>query len=364
MGQTITSFIDFKTFFTILIGSGGLILSVIPVFFGHSILIFISNYFKYKYYQIYNKNTVNLILKEFATYSSIRTENNGPSGLFVGWFYIGYVKMSIKKQEGIELILFCSDELYKKFSKKVQNMNSDDDNDDDDNKNNSKSSVQSIEQWRKTKDKWSAPEYNKALDINVSHIEPTIKQNECIDKIISTLNIKSNSGIYIIYGPPGEGKSYLSICLTKKLNGHLCNTYNPTEGYDFLNNLCTAINTLDKNKPLIVCIDEIDVILKKMHKNSCPKSFLQKIFNFINFSSNPEEKNCEVYDKGSWNRFTDDIQLGTYPNTIIICTMNESPEYIKKLDHSYIRDGRINAILDMTSNQNKAAKKKKRFRFF
>lgn len=44
--------------------------------------------------------------------------------------------------------------------------------------------------------------------------------------------------------------------------------------------------------------------------------------------------------------------------------MNESPEYIQKLDPSYIRDGRINAILDMTSNENKAAKKKKRFGFF
>lgn len=359
MGQTISSFIDFKTLFTILIGSGGLILSVIPVFFGHGILIFISNYFKYKYYQIYNKNTINLILKDLATYSSIKTENNGPSGLFVGWLYIGYTKVTIKKEDKSELLLFCSDELYKKISKNTQNMNSDDDDE-----NNSESSAQAIEQWRKHKDKWSAPEYNKGLSINASHIEPTSKQNECMDKIIATLYKGSNSGIYIVHGPPGEGKSYLSICLVKKLNGHLCNTYNPNEEFDFLNNLCTSISTLDKNKPLIVCIDEIDVILKKIHKNSCPKSFLQKIFNFINVSSNPAEKHCEVYDKGTWNRFTDDIKLGAYPNTIIICTMNESPEYIRKLDPSYIRNGRINAIFDMTSDENKAAKKKKRFGIF
>jgi hypothetical protein len=55
MGQNISSFIDFKTLFAILIGSGGLILSSIPLFLGHGILIFISNYFKYKYYQIHNK---------------------------------------------------------------------------------------------------------------------------------------------------------------------------------------------------------------------------------------------------------------------------------------------------------------------
>lgn len=251
MGQTISSFIDFKTLFAILIGSGGLILSTIPIFFGHSILIFISNYFKYKYYQIYNKNTVNLILKEFATYSSIRTENNGPSGLFVGWLYVGYAKIATKKQERTELKLFCSDELYKKFSKRIQNMRSEDDEDD------SESSIEVIEQWVKFKERYSSPEYHKGLDINVSDIEPTPKQVECIDKIIDSLNKKSNSGIYFAFGPPGEGKSYLSICLTKRLKGHWCNTYNPTEGYDFLNNLCTSINTLDKNKPLIVCIDDL-----------------------------------------------------------------------------------------------------------
>ena len=55
-----------------------------------------------------------------------------------------------------------------------------------------------------------------------------------------------------------------------------------------------------------------------------------------------------IHDKTSWNQFFDRFDRKYYPYIIIIMTTNEIPDYINKMDLSYIRDGRVNQIFHVT----------------
>jgi hypothetical protein len=37
----------------------------------------------------------------------------------------------------------------------------------------------------------------------------------------------------------------------------------------------------------------------------------------------------------------DEIHIGMYPHMILLLTSNKSPEFIRELDPSYIREGRV-----------------------
>ena len=145
-----------------------------------------------------------------------------------------------------------------------------------------------------------------------------------------------NRGIFIIHGKPGNGKSFMSFCLAKELNASLCRSYNPTKPNDTLLKIWSEAKPTKKN-PLIVVIDEIDLIFKEFHK--------------IQLFYSKSEYAQEVSNKESWNRLCDDLQWGFYSNTIIIGTMNESPNKIKKLDQSYIRDKRVNGVFSMDNQE-------------
>jgi hypothetical protein len=43
----------------------------------------------------------------------------------------------------------------------------------------------------------------------------------------------------------------------------------------------------------------------------------------------------------------DEIQRGMYPNIILLLTSNKTPDFIRSLDPSYIRDGRVDLTFEM-----------------
>jgi hypothetical protein len=287
---------------------------------GHVFLILIKKYFQY--HIITNEDTINIILEEHCKNSSITIENDEPRGLFFGWYYIGYTKWDVKKDEMPELIFICTKKTYNKITQKIKE--SEDKNDTDN------SCI--VDHWDKREYYWGGCRYIKS-EFNVSNLLKKLnqKQEEAIQKIKNAYILNNNKLICILHGKPGTGKSYTAFGLLKEMNGSYCCSYNPTKPADTLQLLHSKVHP-KKNKPLIIVIEEIDCIFKEISGNGI---------------RDKEYRPREVFNKESWNRLCDKIQWGLYPNTIIIGTMNENPENIRKLDQSYIRDDRVNVIFSM-----------------
>jgi hypothetical protein len=89
-----------------------------------------------------------------------------------------------------------------------------------------------------------------------------------------------------------------------------------------------VINPTPK-KPLVLLLDEVDILLNKIHKQD-----------IIMHKNSP----IQVYNKTTWNNMIDKIDYGLYPNVILIMCSNLSERDIQQLDNSYLRHGRIDLI--------------------
>ena len=72
----------------------------------------------------------------------------------------------------------------------------------------------------------------------------------------------SNKLIIYLYGDPGAGKSTIGYLLAKDLHCHFCDTWNPSDPNDNLDNVYNDIYP-DCNKPLILVLEEFDIIIDK-----------------------------------------------------------------------------------------------------
>ena len=151
-------------------------------------------------------------------------------------------------------------------------------------------------------------------------------QERVVEKIEGLFMKKPYLSI-LLHGKPGSGKSILGLFLAKKFNGMYCDTMNPFGPGDTLHNIYSEAE-VDKKHPLIIVLDEIDIHLEALHKGI------------------PMHKNLDILvkDKTGWNRMLDAIQKGMFKHLILVCTTNKTPEYIKSIDPSYIREGRMDAI--------------------
>ena len=129
----------------------------------------------------------------------------------------------------------------------------------------------------------------------------------------------------MISGDIGTGKSYFSYILARKLNCYLCDDFNPTEPAESITNLYTS-KKLSGDEPLIVLIDEVDVMIKNIHENRIKPHKHYPIL---------------TRDKMSWNSFLDKISYGIFPHLILIMTSNIDKSRLDRYDASYLRQGRV-----------------------
>lgn len=132
-------------------------------------------------------------------------------------------------------------------------------------------------------------------------------------------------------GPPGSGKTFFAYLMAQKLDCYLCDTYEPylpSSCFMEVYNSCK----LTPQKPLIVVLDEVDILLSKIMKPQ----------------PTTHEKYCrEIHDKLSWNSFMDKIDYGLYPYVIFIMNSNLSKERVmSKTDQSLLREGRIDISVE------------------
>lgn len=156
--------------------------------------------------------------------------------------------------------------------------------------------------------------------------EPRPAQVAVIDHIVAHQKRVGHT-VALLYGPPGTGKSMIGVLLAARLGGTYSNTLRPWQPGDTLAGLYEEAEPTAE-KPLVVVFDEVDSALVAIHAGVPPHKALP----------------IATGDKPGWNRFLDEIGRGMYPHLVLLMTTNRSPEFIRELDPSYIREGRVDAI--------------------
>jgi SpoVK/Ycf46/Vps4 family AAA+-type ATPase len=158
---------------------------------------------------------------------------------------------------------------------------------------------------------------------------PTEEQAALIVKIKANQK-KHRHTVVLLHGPPCTGKSMMGVLLANEYGGNLCETLKPWQPGDSLGLLHAEVEPTPE-KPLIIVFNEIDAALLKIHEGIAPH----------------EKIPIAVADKTGWNGMLDNIDRRMYQDVILIMTSNRDPEFIDALDPSYIREGRVDLIVEM-----------------
>ena len=286
--------------------------------------------FGIKLYKVNDKEMFTKISSKIKN-SSMIDDNDKPLGIFIGKYYFGFFASDGKEGKQI-LYIICAQTMYDNLIGKPIN-----------------SVVKSIDSSGNEiiveKNKEIINVYNRRGNyfwmqylkrtLDVSQFTATEKQKNIIDDIsmfYHSINNLHNRVVTYIFGEPGSGKSMISILMTKIMKGSLVKTFNPTDPGDSFATLYADISPT-KDKPLIVVLDEVDILLEKIHAQGiAPHKHIP----------------IQITDKRTWNDFLDDINIGFYPNLIIIMTSNISRNEIgKKYDISYLRENRVHLSYEL-----------------
>jgi hypothetical protein len=159
---------------------------------------------------------------------------------------------------------------------------------------------------------------------------PKVQQAAIVADIIAHHKKFRHTVVYL-HGPPCTGKSMIGVLVANEFGSSFCNTLKPWQPGDTLGTLHSEVEPKFM-RPLVLVFDEFDTALTKIHTGIAPHPKIPIV----------------VADKPGWNHMLDEIQRGMYPDLILIITSNKGPDYIRSLDPSYIREGRVNMIFEMT----------------
>lgn len=173
---------------------------------------------------------------------------------------------------------------------------------------------------------YNYPDFDRR-QITVHSVRPTADQSRILAKIQDAFQAKSHI-VALLHGPPGTGKTIIGMLLAKTLKGTYSNSLRPWEPNNGLAALYACIQP-SASDPLIINMDEFDTSLIKIHEGTIQQS---------------KHVRTEVANKSGWNHMFDEIQRGMYPHVILLLTTNRTPDFIRGLDPSYIRKGRVDMI--------------------
>jgi predicted ATPase len=166
-------------------------------------------------------------------------------------------------------------------------------------------------------------------------IVPNEAQQKIVDSEIDIFR-QNNSAVFFVSGPCGRGKSMTAVFLAKALNAMYCEDCTPWEPGDSIQSMFLDFqhDNQKSKRPLVVCFDEVDVVLEKICTNKIP---------------NNDSVQTNVRDKIGWNRLFSKIERGLFPGLIIVMTSNKTPEQIIAAvgDPSLIRKGRVDRFYTM-----------------
>lgn len=165
--------------------------------------------------------------------------------------------------------------------------------------------------------------------------EPYQRQNEVLNSILDNYNNNQNNiGRYLISGKVGSGKSFIAKLLAKKMNTKLTFDIKLDQPGNHINKVYFKENTISRENPLIILLDEWDVMIKNIHSSSIKPQHKWLITQIIN--------------KETYTTFLSE-QILLYPYVIYIFTMNSTVKEINDLDPCYLRKGRIDIKFNLSS---------------
>lgn len=150
-------------------------------------------------------------------------------------------------------------------------------------------------------------------------------QINVVDKIFDHYSQNDKRCVSCIFGPPGTGKTTIAKLLSIKIDGLLIYDYVPINTGHSWNKIINEARS-DSSKPLVILIDEVDIILELVNNG---------------IKNTNKWTELDVKDKPSWNKWFD-FKINNTDNIIVIFTMNKPySELIKNInDCSYLRKGR------------------------
>jgi Cdc6-like AAA superfamily ATPase len=271
--------------------------------------------FGFKLYKI-NDNKINNLTNDILLVSMY--DNDEPNGWIIGKWFICYIHIIISDHKNTKnMYILIRENQYKSIIKKID--------------------ITSTEKYIDIYDRngcYFDINYQKRC-IKISNKEPKNEQLEIINNIINGYK-KYNNYIVLIYGKPGSGKSWVPLFLANNMLNEFkivnyVKSFNPSHPGDHFSQLYNKINPTE-NSPLIVLLDEVDIIIKDFHENK-----------IIRHRDIP----IQVSNKIGWNSFLDDFDQSFYPHVILIMTSNQHIDYFDNLDKSYMRKGRVHEIYNL-----------------
>lgn len=250
-----------------------------------------------------------------------------PNGFFFSRKYIGII---FEKQEDRKVVNVLHILTTKKILDGLMKDSNDDDEKNDNDVHNNKIEVivdTTIKMYNRTGNFWHLG--YEPSDISFSE-NARPDQSKIVDSIKKFYNEKQHCTSFIS-GQPGSGKTTIAYLLAKELNGSVCDSFKPTDPGDTIAELVKRVRPTKKN-PLVVLLDEIDVMIMRCHKNL-----------IVQHKTSP----IPVLDKTSINTFFDNTQR--IKNVIMILTSNKSKGQIDEetSDSSYLREGRVNVYAEL-----------------
>lgn len=302
----------------------GFVASMLP--WNQYFMIIITVLCGYQLYEVKNQDIIMAIQKQ-VIYSTIRTDDNSPSGLCIckNWsvvFMNGTSNDSGRMEYSVTIVTTPATFKYltelpppppdtspkyipvPKFEIKV---------------------------WEPTGGYYSDSMAGRTISIPL--LVPTPAQDDVITNIKTEFETKLNLTV-LLYGTPGSGKTVTAFMLANKLKGSFTNTLNLTNPGVKLSPLYISASP-SRDKPLVIVLEEVDVMLCKLHAGSIEPT---------SHAGAPKY----LHDKPSWNKFLDELNMGMFPYIVLIMTTNKTPEFFDELDPSYTRKGRVHLKLKLS----------------
>lgn len=267
--------------------------------------------------------------------------NDEPEGWIAGRWYFGYLYKSESGRGSItyELYLVCTRRFYN--VRIIKNEPADADSSPDitgkgKGKGKEKGTKKFITFYNLEGNAyWNRCYYNRPLEL--TKLEPRTIQSAIIKKLRAEYDARGYA-VALLHGAPGTGKSMVPYFLAKQLlNGladresdikkiSLVDSFNPFQPGDYFNSLYNKVSP-ERTSPMIVVLEEIDMLLTKMHDGIITPH---------------RDIPTQITNKTDWNQFFDRFDRLQYPHVYFIMTSNKNASYFDELDSSYMRHGRVN----------------------
>ena len=312
--------LDYYAYLYFIMNIKGLIISILPF------LCFFFKFFNYNIYCIEDKEKINILYNKIKNdWCMNYDEDKTPWGIVIHKSFFPKYICSIREYKYDPIYLFTYEKKFEKMivaEKKNGTINLE--------KIKTNNKVEKREKIKKIKylmkKGWYGNIHFRSRDVDIRNNNFTKKQEKLYEDIMNFYNENNYAKIFIS-GDIGTGKTYFSYLFAKYLKCHLCDSFDPTEPSSSIDNVYSSVDH-KYNEPLIILIDEVDIILNKITQKE---------------PLHHEKYPIMIKNKIDWNSFLDKVEYGLYKNLIIIlCSNMTKKEIDNKYDESFLRKGRIN----------------------